>query len=409
MFIITAEGHSYFYNAIDNSIVDDDTINPDVEHYKFKPLGEINNLPEVCSFTLGVTERCNLRCSYCCYSGHYKEHRKHSSKQLPINDIKPVIDFMVKYSTKDVITVDFYGGESLLKFDWIKEFVKNTRQTKDKTWEYELSTNGILLNQEVVEWLVNNGFKIFVSVDGIEDDHDRCRKDAGGHNTFSRIYDNLTYIKSHYGSFWESNVNIMMTVQDITRLPGIAERWVSSPLFQDKMPYRISEVSTVYNNETQRIDEETEIGKYIALVDWYKGHPDNGLIKTFFNIWLAEWINRPIMELEECEYPTCIPNNRKLYIDATGSIGICERISDAIRIGSLTQGIDYTKVNSIAKSTASFIESHCSRCEIARVCDLCPDILKISDDIQETYCHNQKVIQRVKLRCFCELAEVDLI
>lgn len=409
MKIKTSSCFVYSYNAIDNSIIDSDIMNPYEVRFKFKPIEDITTLPNISSFTVGVTEQCNFRCRYCCYSGMYHEHRSHSYNKLSVADISAIIEFMVSHSSHNKITVDFYGGESLLEFDWIKYFVKTARQSNDKTWKYELSTNGILLNHEVVEWLVNNGFKIFVSVDGIEDDHDRCRKDVGGHNTFSRIYDNLKYIKSHYGSFWESNVNIMMTVPDITRLPGIAERWVSSPLFQDKMPYRISEVSIVYNNETQRIDEETEIGKYIALVDWYKGHPDNGLIKTFFNIWLAEWINRPIMELEECEYPTCIPNNRKLYIDATGSIGICERISDAIRIGSLTQGIDYTKVNSIAKSTASFIESHCSRCEIARVCDLCPDILKISDDIQETYCHNQKVIQRVKLRCFCELAEVDLI
>ncbi len=410
MIVKTSSGFVYSYNPIDNSIVDGEVVDMGNIHTTFKPLDAISELPNVSSFTIGVTEQCNFRCSYCCYSGQYREHRKHSPRKLSINDINPIVDFMVKHSCQDVITIDFYGGESLLEFDWIKALVQRTGSIDNKSWKFEISTNGLLLRREIVDWFVQNEFKIFVSVDGVDDYHDSCRKDVHGHNTYSRIYANLTYMRDHYPNFWDSKVNVMMTIQDIALLPSIAEGWVADPLFRDKIPYRISEVSTIYNENTQKASEAIEMDKYLHLVYWFRQHPGNHVMQCFFNIWLAEWIDRPIVELnQETEYPTCVPHNRKLYIDASMNIGLCERITDTIRIGSVKDGIDYSNVNKVAESTATFIEQNCSKCEIARICDLCPDILKISDDILDTYCHNQKVLQKIKFRCFCELAEGEMV
>lgn len=410
MIIKTSSGFEYMYNPVDNSIVDQDsTVVLDI-NIGFIPLEEIYELPSISSFTIGVTERCNLRCSYCCYSGSYHEHRSHSSHRLSVDQIPSIIDFILKYSKSKEITVDFYGGESLLEFDWIKRFVSEAKVIESVVWHFEVSTNGLLLTSEIVDWLVAHQFSVYVSVDGVGHFHDDCRKDIKRQPTYANIETNLSYIKEQYPVFWANNVNVMMTVRDISNLFEIAESWQSSNLFQDKAPYRISEVSTIYNDSTPKLDEAYELNRYLYLVDWYKKYSDNLLIEAFFNIWLAEWINRPIGEVgPEIEYPTCVPYNRKLYIDAKGNIGICERISDKKRFGSIEDGIDFTKLNEIRRMTASFIDQSCSNCEIARVCDICPDILKISDDIKETYCHNQKVMQRIKFRCFCELAEADLI
>lgn len=410
MKIRTSAGFEYAYSPINNRIVNGESLVIPGLNIVFKPIEEITELPHISEFTIGVTEQCNLRCSYCCYSGIYPEHRKHSPNRLSFEKIPSILDFILKYSVSEEITVDFYGGESLLELDWIKAFVQKTREIESIDWRFEISTNGILLRPEIVEWLVQNGFKIFVSVDGIGHFHDECRKDIKGQPTYSYIETNLFYIKEHYPNYWTDNVHIMMTVHDVTQLSDIANAWKSSTVFKGKTPYRISEVSTIYNANTSKANESSELDKYIQLVDWYKCHPDNSVMNVFFNIWLGEWINRPIGEIEsDIEYPTCVPYNRKLYIDATGTIGICERISDKIRLGSLEHGIDFSKLNEIRRKTASFIDQSCSNCEIARICDICPDILKITDEVKETYCHNQKAIQRIKLHCFCELAEAELI
>lgn len=409
MVVQSSIGNIYTYNPIDNSIVDG-RMDGEQIMLTFKSIEEISKLPNISSFTIGVTERCNLRCSYCCYSGAYPEHRSHSGYSLSLDQIPSIIEVILKYSTSKEITVDFYGGESLLFLDWIKTFIKMAKESESISWYFEVSTNGVLLTPDIDDWLVANHFKVFVSVDGIGRFHDTCRKDTKGQPTYSIIEANLSYIKEHYPEYWANNIYIMMTVHDIYNLPEIAELWEFSKLYEDKAPYRLSEVSTIYNDTTTKLDEASELNRYLYLVDWYKNHSDNPVMNTFFNIWLAEWINRPIGEVEpEIEYPTCVPYNRKLYVDATGNIGICERISDRIRFGTIEDGIDFSKLNEIRRKTASFIDLSCSNCEIARVCDICPDILKISDTIKETYCHNQKVMQRIKFRCFCELAEADLI
>lgn len=409
MVVQSSTGNTYSYNPIDNSIVDG-TIDSEQILFAFKPLEKITKLPNLNSFTIGVTENCNLRCSYCCYSGAYPEHRKHSASRLSVEQIPSIIDFILKYSTFKEIVVDFYGGECLLEFDWIKSFVHKAKEIDTVVWRFEISTNGLLLTPDIVDWLVSNQFDIFVSIDGIGHYHDNCRKDINGRSTYSIIEENLVYIREYFPYYWEKNIHIMMTIHDISNLSGIAESWESSNIFNNKSPYRISEVSTVYNDTTFYLDDASELDRYLQLVDWYKYHPNNSVMKTFFNIWLAEWINRPIGEVEHgIEYPTCVPYNQKLYIDATGTVGICERISDKIRFGSLRYGIDFSELDEIRQHTAAFIDKSCSGCEIIRICDICPDILKISEAVKETYCHNQKVMQRTKFRCFCELAENELI
>lgn len=410
MRIKTSSGFEYSYDPIDNSIVDEKDKGLQNFHIRFKPLEEISNLPNISSFTIGVTEQCNFRCSYCCYSGLYSEHRTHSVNRLKIEAIPSIVKFMIDVTTSKNISIDFYGGESLLEFEWIKKFVSYIDSYKTHNWSFELSTNGLLLSNDVCDWLIKHDFKVFVSLDGIGDFHDKCRKDIHRHNTFSAIYNNLSYIKSKDEKFWMNNIQIMMTIQDISKLPEIAEQWESSSLLFNKMPYRISEVSTIYNDKTAKIDFSDQVEKYVALVQWYKTHPNSLFMKTFFSLWLAEWINRPIMELDgHVEYPTCIPQNRKLYIDTNKRIGICERISDSLRIGTIEDGICFDKVNEIAKSTAAFMAKNCANCEIARLCDVCPDILKISGNVIDIYCHNQKAMQRVKFQSLCELAEADFI
>lgn len=198
MKIRTSAGFEYAYSPINNRIVNGESLVIPGLNIVFKPIEEITELPHISEFTIGVTEQCNLRCSYCCYSGIYPEHRKHSPNRLSFEKIPSILDFILKYSVSEEITVDFYGGESLLELDWIKAFVQKTREIESIDWRFEISTNGILLRPEIVEWLVQNGFKIFVSVDGIGHFHDECRKDIKGQPTYSYIETNLFYIKEHY-------------------------------------------------------------------------------------------------------------------------------------------------------------------------------------------------------------------
>lgn len=410
MEIKTSRGSIYSYIPYDNSIVEGVCEGEQSFCVKFKPLPHVFELSNIDSYTIGVTEQCNFRCLYCCYSGKYNEHRIHSNARLSIHDIPSIIKFIQETAVGDVISVDFYGGECLLEFDWIKAFIELADKTVNKRIKYEVSTNGILLTSQIVDWLVKKKVHLFVSVDGIGQLHDRARKDVFGNGTFKRVSDHLQYIKDIYPDYWVANVDIMMTIFDIKEFPEIAVKWNESKLLYDKIPIRISEVATVYNSEIKKLNFEEQKSIYIKLLEFYIENPDNALIKAFFNIWLAEWVERPIFTLlDKVEYPTCIPQNKKLYIDAKMCVGICENISDNIRIGTVERGLDFSAINSVMAKTAEIVEKRCSVCPIARVCDVCPDVMRLSGDEQDVYCYNQKVLQRIKLLIFCELAEEGLI
>lgn len=411
MQVTTSLGNIYSYNPYDNLISEGLHKNIGQFQVKFKPLTEIKELNNIESYTIGVTEKCNLRCTYCCYSGLYPEHRSHNNISLTVSDIPNIISFIENTAKSDTINIEFYGGESLLELGWIKAFVNQISEAfPQKKVQFELSTNGILLNNPVVDWLAQNKFHLFVSIDGIGKYHDLCRKDVGGHGSFAKVNTNLKYIKNHYPELWASNLDLMMTLSDISLLPDISREWSKSELFMDKIPTRISEVANIYNSDTSKIDYDVEKQKYWGLVKCRIENPNEPLMEAFFNIWLAEWINRPIFEINDAqEYPTCLSHNKKLYIDARGNVGICERIADSIRIGNIITGLNYESINETVKKTAYFIDSRCSTCTSARICDICPDVLKLSPNIVKTYCHNQQTIHKIKLLCFCELAEKDLI
>ena len=202
----------------------------------------------------------------------------------------------------------------------------------------------------------------------------------------------------------------MMTVSDISLLPNISKEWAESELLSDKIPIRISEVANIYGSDTSPCGYETEKQKYLSLVSHRISYPADNLMKAFFDIWLAEWVTRPVFRLDgPQEYPTCLPYNKKLYMDSMGKVGICERIADTIRIGDIHNGLNYDLSNEAAMQTASFVKKHCSGCKICRVCDLCPDVLKLPKEIVKTYCHNQRVLHKIKFLCFCELSEAELI
>ncbi len=411
MQITTSRGNTYSYSPLDNSIVEGeyDCVTP--FHISFKPLEQITNLPAISSYTIGVTEQCNMRCSYCCYSGKYPEHRTHSTTKLTSEAIPAIIELINDTATSEQISIEFYGGESLIELKWIKEFVsKADNAIHGRKIKYELSTNGLLLSQQTADWLVENNFTLFVSVDGTRLHHDRYRKDISGRGTFGTIGKNLEYIKAEYPEYWCSNINLMMTIPQIESLCEISSEWEKSPLLHDKQPLRISGVATIYNSECKKIDYETEKEKYLQIVRFFISHPEQKLIATFFNSWLSEWIDRPIFTLTDTiEYPTCIPHNKKLFIDAKGLVGICENSSDTIRIGSIGNGLEFDKVNNVVERTANIIASRCKECTVARVCDICPDVLRLSPDELDVYCHNKRANQQIKFRCFCELAEEGLI
>ncbi|MCE5301652.1 MAG: radical SAM protein [Planctomycetaceae bacterium] len=126
---------------------------------------------------LELTQRCNLRCEYCCYGQQYPELRSHGEATLSIDVAKNVVrDFLSHQPQKCLI--GFYGGEPLLEFELLQQIVWFTEELAsryDVKPAFSLTTNGTLLTDEKIHFLVKHGFNVMVSMDGPKDIHDRYR------------------------------------------------------------------------------------------------------------------------------------------------------------------------------------------------------------------------------------------
>lgn len=163
---------------------------------------------------LQITQNCNLRCEYCLYSGGYKT-RKHQNKRMNWITAKEAIDFLKAHSNeKKKVYIAFYGGEPLLEFELIRKCVHYAQSIMPgKEIEYSMTTNGTLLNKEVIEYLVKNNFKITVSIDGPKEVHDRSRHFADtDKGSFDVILENLRYFREKHLKFYEKNVGFNSVV-----------------------------------------------------------------------------------------------------------------------------------------------------------------------------------------------------
>ncbi|MBQ8524872.1 MAG: thioether cross-link-forming SCIFF peptide maturase [Clostridia bacterium] len=137
---------------------------------------------------LHVAHTCNLNCTYC-FASQGKYHGKEALMSL--ETAKRSIDFLVENSgTRRNLEVDFFGGEPLMNWDVVKETVKYARSIEKaagKNFRFTLTTNGMLIDDEVIEFANREMHNVVLSLDGRQHVHDRLRKTYKGEGSYERI------------------------------------------------------------------------------------------------------------------------------------------------------------------------------------------------------------------------------
>ena len=104
---------------------------------------------------------------------------------------KKALDFLVENSgNRRNLEVDFFGGEPLMNFDVVKEIVaygRDLEKTHDKKFRFTLTTNGVLLNDEVMEFANKEMGNVVLSIDGRKEVHDHMRPFRNGKGSYDMI------------------------------------------------------------------------------------------------------------------------------------------------------------------------------------------------------------------------------
>ncbi len=137
---------------------------------------------------LHIAHDCNLACKYC-FAGEGEYHGQRALMSLDVG--KKALDFLVQNSGNRVnLEVDFFGGEPLLNWQVVKDLVAYGRSLEEpnhKKFRFTLTTNGVLLDDEVLEFANKEMSNVVLSIDGRKEIHDLMRPHRGGQGSYDEV------------------------------------------------------------------------------------------------------------------------------------------------------------------------------------------------------------------------------
>ena len=137
---------------------------------------------------LHIAHDCNLACRYC----FAEEGEYHGRRAIMSYDVgKKALDFLVANSgNRTNLEVDFFGGEPLMNWEVVKQLVAYGRSLEEehhKKFRFTITTNGVLLNDEILEFVNKEMGNMVLSIDGRKEVHDRMRPHRGGQGSYDEI------------------------------------------------------------------------------------------------------------------------------------------------------------------------------------------------------------------------------
>ena len=342
---------------------------------------------------LQVTQQCNLRCGYCSYSGKYMGQRSHANERMSFQTAKKAIDFFLERNNElPEVTISFYGGEPLLEIELIKQCVRYANeQVEGKRIKFNTTTNGTLLSDDVVDFLVENDFSVGISLDGSKEEHDKNRKFSNGGGSFDIIISNVKRLIERYPDYI-NNISFMTTINPHASLECVMEYFSSEEIFNDRniifnnMKESHYEGDIVYEKSHYAIRNYEYIKMLFAMVgklDTKHVSPLVGRARSAIERRQREFVGRVAMPRSYHHGGPCLPGVMRLFVRVDGALFPCERVGELLDffvIGTLEDGFDIAKIKSML-NIGKLTEDECKMCWGLRQCLICAGQLQFEESL----------------------------
>lgn len=255
-----------------------DTFEPVAGHLKAKTSGVIKAL------CIHIAHTCNLNCSYC-FASQGKYHGDRAMMRLEVG--KRALDFLVENSgSRHNLEVDFFGGEPLMNFDVVKQMVEYARSIEkehNKNFRFTLTTNGMLIDDNVIDFVNREMSNVVLSLDGRKEIHDRYRVDYTGKGSWETIVPKFQKLvkerggKNYYmrGTFTHANPDFLNDIQQMLDLgftelsmePVVCAPGDLSELTQDDLPIVLEQYEKLAELMRKRDKEGKPFTFYHYMID----------------------------------------------------------------------------------------------------------------------------------------------
>ena len=233
---------------------------------------------------LHVAHTCNLNCSYC-FSSQGKYHGERAV--MPFEVGKQALDFLIANSgNRRNLEVDFFGGEPLMNFGVVKDLVAYARSIEkehEKNFRFTLTTNGMLIDDDVIDFANRECANVVLSLDGRKEIHDRFRVDYAGNGSWEKIVPKFQKLvqarggKNYYmrGTFTHANPDFLKDIQvmldlgfnELSMEPVVCAEGDPSALTAEDLPIVMRQYEDLARLLVQRRREGRPFTFYHYMID----------------------------------------------------------------------------------------------------------------------------------------------
>ncbi len=250
-----------------------------------EPILDFKKRPTVVkALCLHVAHDCNLACRYCfAEEGEYHGRRALMSYEVG----KQALDFLIANSgSRRNLEVDFFGGEPLMNWQVVKDLVAYGREQEklhNKNFRFTLTTNGVLLNDEVQEFVNREMSNVVLSIDGRKEVNDRMRPFRGGKGSYELIVPKFRKLadsreqKNYYvrGTFTHNNLDFCEDVLHLADLgfrqisvePVVADLEEDYAIREEDIPVICEQYDKLAAEMVRRLGKENEFTFFHFMID----------------------------------------------------------------------------------------------------------------------------------------------
>lgn len=374
---------------------------------EFKPNVEAlaKRSPVIKALCLHVAHTCNLNCEYC-FAAQGKYHGERALMSFEVG--KRALDFLVESSgTRHNLEVDFFGGEPLMNFDVVKRLVAYARSIegeKGKHFRFTLTTNGMLIDDDVIDFANREMDNVVLSLDGRKEVNDRFRKTVGGVGSFDVIVPKFQKLvkargdKSYYmrGTFTHFNPDFTKDIQTMLDL-GFDELSMEPVVCPPTDKYALTEE-----------DKPILFEQYEKLADMMLERKKQGKPFTFYHYMLD-------LEGGPCIYKRvsgCGSGTEYLAVTPTGELYPCHQfVGNAdFLMGDIWKGVSRGDIRDKFKRCNAYSRPECADCWARLYCSggCAANAYNATGDIQGTYKYGCDLFKK-RIECAIMLKVAEFV
>ena len=328
-----------------------DTYEPMADTLKQKTSGVVKAL------CLHIAHSCNLNCAYC-FASQGKYHGERALMSFEVG--RRALDFLIENSgTRRNLEVDFFGGEPLMNFDVVKQLVAYARSVEkqhNKNFRFTLTTNGMLIDDDVIDFANRECVNVVLSLDGRKEIHDRFRVDYAGNGSWERIVPKFQKLvnsrngKDYYmrGTFTHANPDFLKDIETMLDL-GFTELSMEPVVCASGDPSELTEA-----------DLPVVLDQYEKLAELMLKREKEGKPFTFYH-YMIDLSGGP------CIYKRisgCGSGTEYMAVTPWGDLYPCHQFvgEEKFKLGDVFNGVDNTEIQNEFESCNVYARKDCKDC-----------------------------------------------